>query len=253
MNQSELKDFLDFKVEQFNSPKFIESDPIQIPHLFSKKEDIEIIALLVSTIAWGKRNIIIRNGEKLVNLMGNSPYDFIMSANEDQINSFEFVHRTFNKEDLIGFINAIKQLYLKHNGIEGVFGEVKEFNMKEKLIHFNQVFTSHLPEKRTHKHIANPMKGSAAKRVNMYLRWMCRKDNAGVDFGIWDTVDMSDLHIPLDVHTGNIARKLNILTRKQNDWKAVAEMQEYVLNLDPKDPSKYDFALFGLGVFEDEF
>ena len=253
MTQSELKDFLDFKVEQFNSPKFIESDPIQIPHLFSKKEDIEIIALLVSTIAWGKRNIIIRNGEKLVNLMGNSPYDFIMSANEDQINSFEFVHRTFNKEDLIGFINAIKQLYLKHNGIEGVFGEVKEFNMKEKLIHFNQVFTSHLPEKRTHKHIANPMKGSAAKRVNMYLRWMCRKDNAGVDFGIWDTVDMSDLHIPLDVHTGNIARKLNILTRKQNDWKAVAEMQEYVLNLDPKDPSKYDFALFGLGVFEDEF
>jgi uncharacterized protein (TIGR02757 family) len=251
MNQSELKEFLDFKVEKFNSPRFIESDPIQIPHQYRNKEDIEIIAFLVATIAWGNRKMIIRNGEKLMNIMGESPYDFIMTANKDIIEDIDFVHRTFNSIDLQNFIYSLREIYNRRNGLEGVFKEVESSSMKEKIIHFNSVFTSSFSNPRSNKHVANPLKGSAAKRINMFLRWMCRKDDCGVDFGIWNAIDMSDLHIPLDVHSGNMARKFHLVKRKQNDWKAVEELQNAVIKLDPIDPSKYDFALFGLGVFEE--
>lgn len=251
MSPEELKDFLNFKAEEFNSPNFIETDPIQIPHSFSRKEDIEIIGFIVATIAWGNRTMIIRNGNRLKEIMGQSPYDFIMNAKSSHFEQIEFVHRTFNSEDLINFLNALKILYTKKAGLESVFKEVQDLDQKDKIIHFHESFTSFFLTNRSIKHVANPSKGSAAKRINMFLRWMCRKDNKGVDFGLWDTCNMSDLHLPLDVHTGNIARKLGVLHRKQNDWKAVAELQSYVKQLDPQDPSKYDFAFFGLGAFED--
>lgn len=249
MTFEELKEFLDHKVEIYNTPNFIESDPIQIPHQFTLKEDIEIIGFLVATIAWGNRKMIIRNGEKLMDLMGNSPYDFVMSANTDKLESIEFVHRTFNSEDFRNFVLALRILY-QNGGLEQAFHYPKLL-MKDKLIAFNQNFTSNFGSDRSFKHVANPAKGSAAKRINMFLRWMVRKDNNGVDFGVWDKVSPSELHIPLDVHSGNMARKLGVLKRKQNDWKAVEEMQEFAVKLDPNDPCKYDFALFGLGVFED--
>lgn len=250
MNFEELKEFLDYKVIEFNSPNFIETDPIQIPHKFQLKEDIEIIGFIMATISWGKRQMIIRNGEKLARFMGNSPYDFVMTATADQLEDLEFIHRTFNTEDLKNFILAIRELYLNHSGIEGVFKEAEPVEMQCKISHFHKVFTNYFSLSRTNKHVANPAKGSASKRMVMYLRWMCRKDNTGVDFGLWNAIKMEDLHIPLDVHSGNVARKLGLLHRNQNDWKAVEELQAFVSKLDPKDPSKYDFALFGLGAFE---
>ncbi|MCB0478925.1 MAG: TIGR02757 family protein [Crocinitomicaceae bacterium] len=250
MNPAELKEFLDFKADEYNSPSFIATDPIQIPHEYHRKEDIEIIGFIVATIAWGNRTMIIRNGRKLMQIMGESPHDFVMQATSDQIDKTDFIHRTFNSEDLKNFLKAMKVLYIEKDGLESLFVESIGLNMKDRIIHFNHEFTQLFESQRTSKHVANPLKGSAAKRINMYLRWMCRKDNKGVDFGIWNAIDPSELHLPLDVHSGNIARKLGLLNRKQNDWKAVEELQEEVLRMDRKDPCKYDFALFGLGAFE---
>lgn len=239
---SELKDFLDEKAEQFNNPNFIETDPIQIPHRFSKKEDIEISAFLISTIAWGNRQAIIKSGEKLIKLMGESPFDFVMNYRSGE--KLDFVHRTFNSVDLDYFILALQNLYAT-GGLEGAFLR----GGKGGIIHFRERFFSLNHELRTGKHVANPLKGSSAKRINMFLRWMSRKDNRGVDFGIWN-LPMSNLYLPLDVHTGNISRKLGMLRRTQDDWRAVEELQEILIQLDPNDPCKYDFALFGLGAFE---
>lgn len=252
MDFSELKSFLDEKVEVYNRPDFIESDPIQIPHLFTQKEDIEIAGFLAATIAWGNRKMIINNAKKMMDLMGNAPYDFIMSHNEDDLERFStFVHRTFNSQDFVGFIKSLQHIYLNHNGLESVFSQHQEANSMQKSIsEFKKIFfeINHLP--RTEKHISDPMNGSAAKRINMYLRWMCRQDNKGVDLGIWKSISPSKLSCPLDVHSGNIARKLELLTRKQNDAKALSQLDTNLRLLDPKDPVKYDFALFGLGVFE---
>lgn len=252
MDFSELKSFLDEKVEVYNRPDFIESDPIQIPHLFTQKEDIEIAGFLAATIAWGNRKMIINNAKKMMDLMGNAPYDFIMSHNEDDLERFStFVHRTFNSQDFVGFIKSLQHIYRNHNGLETVFAQHQEANSMQKSIsEFKKIFfeINHLP--RTEKHISDPMNGSAAKRINMYLRWMCRQDNKGVDLGIWKSISPSKLSCPLDVHSGNIARKLELLTRKQNDAKALSQLDTNLRLLDPKDPVKYDFALFGLGVFE---
>lgn len=252
MDFSELKSFLDEKVEVYNRPDFIESDPIQIPHLFTQKEDIEIAGFLAATIAWGNRKMIINNAKKMMDLMGNAPYDFIMSHNNDNLERFAtFVHRTFNSEDFVGFIKSLQHIYQNHNGLEAVFSQHQEMNSMQKSIsEFKKIFfeISHLP--RTEKHISDPMNGSAAKRINMYLRWMCRQDNKGVDLGIWKSIAPGALSCPLDVHSGNVARKLELLTRKQNDAKALFELDTNLRLLDPNDPVKYDFALFGLGVFE---
>lgn len=252
MTNSELKIFLDEKVELYNKPDFIESDPIQIPHSFSLKEDIEIAGFLSSIIAWGNRKMIINNSKKMMNLMGNSPYDFIMTHQDYQLEKLEnFVHRTFNGQDFISFIKALQHIYKNHNGLEAVFLKNQETDSMQKSIHeFKKIFfeIEHLP--RTQKHISDPLNNSAAKRINMFLRWMVRQDKKGVDFGIWKSISPSVLSCPLDVHSGNVARKLGLLNRKQNDAKALAELDEQLRKLDPNDPVKYDFALFGLGVFE---
>ncbi|MGH2664806.1 TIGR02757 family protein [Flavobacterium sp.] len=252
MNLQDLKSFLDEKTDLYNHPDFIESDPIQIPHQYTLKEDIEIAGFLAATIAWGNRKMIINNAQKMMALMGNSPYDFVMSHNQNQLDSLgNFVHRTFNGQDFIGFIKSLQNIYHNHNGLEAVFTLNPGNNSTQKSIsEFKKVFfeISHLS--RTEKHISDPLNNSAAKRLNMMLRWFCRQDNKGVDLGIWKSIPSSALSCPLDVHSGNVARKLKLLSRKQNDAKALAELDASLRLLDPNDPSKYDFALFGLGVFE---
>lgn len=244
--QSDLREFLIFKSDLYEHPNFIASDPIQIPKKFSQQEDIEIVAFLIATIAWGNRQSIIKSGEKLVRIMGNSPYDFIM--NYQPRKAYEFVHRTFNSQDLHYFFSALKHIYL-NGGLEQQFKAPKE-NLKSRIIGFRKEFLSSNPEARTTKHVSNPETGAAAKRLVMFLRWMVRSNAKGVDFGIWKSISPSELYIPLDIHTGNIARKLGILHRNQNDWKANEELRDVFLKIDPSDPARFDFALFGLGAFE---
>lgn len=252
MNPSELKSFLDEKVALYNHTNFIESDPIQIPHLFTQKEDIEIAGFLSATIAWGNRKMIIKNAHRMIDLMGNAPYDFVMSHTETDLERLEsFVHRTFNGQDLVGFIKSIKHIYQNHGGLETVFNKHQESDsIQQAITEFKKVFFEIEHFSRTQKHISDPSKNSSSKRINMWLRWNCRQDNNGVDLGIWKSIDPSILSCPLDVHSGNVARKLGLLNRKQNDGKAVNELDLKLRELDPTDPVKYDFALFGLGVFE---
>jgi uncharacterized protein (TIGR02757 family) len=252
MTKTELKEFLDAKVIQYNNPKFIESDPIQVPHQFSIKEDIEIAAFLTATIAWGNRKMIIKNAKKLMQLLGNSPFEFVINHQEKELENLKnFVHRTFNNHDLLYFIKALQHIYNNHNGLESVFSEYAEaHSLQNSIHHFKRIFFEIPYPVRTQKHISDPVKGSAAKRINMFLRWMVRKDNAGVDFGIWEKLSPSQLSCPLDIHSGNTARKLGLLKRKQNDAKALFELDTNLRMLDAEDPAKYDFALFGLGVFE---
>lgn len=252
MKSNELKEFLDAKVIQYNTLDFIDSDPVQIPHLYTKKEDIEIAGFLAATIAWGKREMIIKNSHKMMGFLGNSPYDFVMNHTDLQLEELEhFVHRTFNLDDFKYFIRALKNIYTHHKGLEGVFTKYKSEDSLQPAIHqFKKIFFEIPHISRTTKHVSDPIKGSAAKRINMYLRWMVRQDTKGVDFGIWKNISPSLLSCPLDVHTGNVARKLGILKRKQNDAKSVLELDLALRQMDSTDPVKYDFALFGLGVFE---
>jgi uncharacterized protein (TIGR02757 family) len=246
----ELKDFLDFKAEQYEHPRFLESDPIQLPHRFSKKEDIELVGFLVSTIAWGNRVSIIKSGERLLEIMEQQPHAFIQNYTSEQLKDSHFVHRTFNSTDLDFYFRSLQAIYTtgglekafeNHTTIEGVKGRIISFRRK-----FMEV--EHLD--RSHKHLSNPEKNSAAKRLNMYLRWMVRDAAKGVDFGLWKSISPSELYLPLDVHTSNNARRLELLTRKQDDWKALDELMSNLREMDPIDPVKYDFALFGLGAFE---
>jgi len=252
MNAKELKSFLDEKVIEYNTPEFIDSDPIQIPHLFTLKEDIEIAGFLAATISWGNRKMIIRNSHKMIALMGNSPYDFVMNHQDHHLEHLEgFVHRTFNSIDFTHFIKALQHIYTNHNGLESVFQKQQSTTSLQPAIHeFKKLFFEISHPQRTTKHISDPLKGSAAKRLNMWLRWLIRNDNSGVDFGIWKNISPSLLSCPLDVHSGNVARKLGLLTRKQNDAKALTELDTNLRKMDPVDPAKYDFALFGLGIFE---
>ncbi|MCB7479973.1 TIGR02757 family protein [Christiangramia sediminis] len=252
MNKSELKSFLDFKVEKYNTPEFIQSDPIQIPHLFHQKEDIEIAGFLTATIAWGNRKSILNNSEKLMKLMDMSPLDFILNHEKSDLDNLDgFVHRTFNAEDLKYFITALKNIYSKHRGLESIFNTYATAKgLQPAIHHFKNIFFELPHLKRTEKHVSDPLKKSAAKRINMFLRWMVRNDEKGVDFGLWKTISPSQLSCPLDVHSGNVARKLGLLKRKMNDSKALAELDKNLRSMDPRDPVKYDFALFGLGVFE---
>ncbi len=252
MNKKDLKEFLDTKVEQYNNIKFIESDPIQIPHLFSKKEDIEIAGFLAATIAWGNRKSIINNAKRMVDLLDNTPYDFVVNHTPDDLeNLLPFVHRTFNGDDFVQFIKSLKHIYTNHGGLESVFKAHSEEKSMQLAIHkFKTIFFEKPHLQRTKKHVSDPLNNSAAKRINMFLRWMVRQDSTGVDLGIWKSLYPSQLSCPLDVHSGNVARKLGLLKRKQNDGKALSELDASLRKLDANDPVKYDFALFGLGVFE---
>ena len=247
MTKAELKDYLDFKAEQYNTLTFIESDPIQLPHRFSKKEDIEIVAYLVSTIAWGQRKSIIKNGERLIDIMENNPHEFILNYTSRKL---DFVHRTFNAVDLDFFFRSLRNIY-ENGGLEKAFSSHLEIEgIKGRIVNFRELFLEMEHEKRSEKHISNPMKGSAAKRINMFLRWMVRNDKQGVDFGIWKSIPASELYIPLDVHTSTHGRNLGLIQRKQDDWKALEELMSQLRKFDPVDPAKYDFALFGIGAFE---
>ena len=252
MNFEDLKTFLDEKVALYNNPNFIETDPIQIPHLFTQKEDVEVAGFLAATIAWGNRKMIITNARKMMELMGGSPYDFVMSHSDHQLERFEnFVHRTFNATDFTCFVKSLRHVYTNHAGLEGAFSKGITNDSLQPAIHeFKKIFFSIDHQPRTQKHVSDPVSGSAAKRINMFLRWMVRNDNAGVDFGIWKGISPALLSCPLDIHSGNVARKLQLLSRKQNDAKALLELDTELRLLDKNDPVKYDFALFGLGVFE---
>lgn len=253
MNRHELKEFLDEKTDLYNRSQFIETDPIQVPKAYTNKENIEIAGFLAATIAWGNRTSIIQNAHRLLQLLDNQPYEFITTASEkEMIRSSEFVHRTFNHTDTLYFMKSLRNLYLYKGGLENAFlqGFQEDNTIYSSLKVFRNLFFELPGPARTQKHISDVTAGSAAKRLNMFLRWMCRKDNRGVDIGIWNGIPASCLMLPLDVHTGNVARKLGILNRKQNDWKAVEEVMSVLRSFDQNDPVKYDFALFGLGAFE---
>lgn len=244
------------KADFYNRPEFINDDPIQVPHSFTKKEDIEISGFLSAAIAWGNRKSIIKNAKKLMEIMDNSPYNFISQANEKEfIPITKFVHRTFNGDDCLGFIYSLKQIYNEQGGLEKVFATGYKTNnsVENSIIYFRKVFMKNIELHRTGKHVSDVSRGSAAKRINMFLRWMVRNDNKGVDFGLWKAIPMSALKIPLDVHTGNVSRKLGLLERKQNDWKSVCELTQILSTIDATDPVRFDFALFGIGVYESSF
>jgi uncharacterized protein (TIGR02757 family) len=252
-----LKDFLDKKVTLYNQPDFIANDPVCIPHLFTKKQDREIAGFFAALFAWGNRTIIINKSKVLMLLMDNEPYRFCLHHSENDLKQLlHFKHRTFNTTDLLYFIQFLKHHYQQHASLETAFipdnkSANKEKMVEEALTHFHRYFFSlqDFPE-RTKKHIATPEKKSNCKRLNMYLRWMVRKDSAGVDLGLWNKIKPADLICPIDVHVARVARRLQLLERKQTDWQAALELTEQLKQFDAKDPCKYDFALFGLGVME---
>jgi len=252
---AELKDFLDEKVKFYNRKAFITSDPINIPHQYSKKQDIEIAGFFAATLAWGNRTAIINSCNRLMQLMDRSPFDFIENHEPGDLERFgDFKHRTFNTTDVLYFIHFFKNYYRHHHSLEDAFAQFiskKDDTIEKGLTGFYDLFFS-LPDfpKRTTKHVATPKRNSTCKRLNMFLRWMVRKDKAGVDFGIWKKIASSQLVCPCDVHVLRVARKLKLISSKQNNWKTAMELTSRLRELDPRDPVKYDFALFGLGVME---
>lgn len=255
-NEKKLKAFFDEKLLQYNSPDFIKDDPVCIPHSFTKKQDIEISGLFAAVFAWGNRTTIINKSRELMCMMDNSPHDFCLNHTPADLTKLDtFRHRTFNSTDLLYFIAFLNHHYTVHNSLENAFGinelTANEGNTMDRLIHFHNYFFS-LPDipHRTKKHIATPYKGSTCKRLNMYLRWMVRTDDKGVDLGLWKSISPSSLVCPIDLHVARVAKRFGILQRKQVDWQAALELTAYLRKFDPLDPVKYDFALFGLGVME---
>ena len=248
----ELKEFLDEKADFYEQKQFIENDPIIIPHDFNNKLDIEISGFIISIISWGNRKSIINSGHKIITFLESSPYDFIINHSDQDLKRIKGnIHRTFNSEDLIYFIKSLKNIYINYNGLEGIMSNNKNGdNLQERISNFKKIFFELNHPKRTKKHLPDPLNGSAAKRFNMFLRWMVRSNNKGIDFGIWKSISTSQLSCPLDVHSGNTARKLGLLNRNQNDSLAVNELDLKLREMDKMDPVKYDFALFGLSVNE---
>jgi uncharacterized protein (TIGR02757 family) len=270
-----IKAFLDSKVIQYNRPEFIPNDPVSIPHLFTKRQDIEIMGLWASVLAWGQRVTIVNKCHELIKLMDGAPYDFIMNHEETDLKKLlNFKHRTFNDVDTLYFISFFRHHYSNHRSLESAFipnetpitpfviqsaseGSSKsDINanaepIEQSLNHFRSYFISLVDfPNRTKKHISSPSQKSTCKRLNMFLRWMVRKDDCGVDFGIWNHIKSSELIIPCDLHVDRVARKLNLITRKQTDWQTAVELTERLREFDPVDPVKYDFALFALGIEE---
>ena len=254
MSHETLLEFLNFKYDQFNCSDFIQDDPVCIPHRYSFQQDIEISGFIAAILAWGNRKSIINSCDKIMGLMGNSPYDFVLNYSAEKTKLLSGIkHRTFNEFDLNVFLLCLKNLYQKHSSMEELFVELFKINSDfgMAIAGFKKAFLGEYISTRTQKHLSNPAINSSAKRLCMYLRWMVRKDDKGVDLGIWNkSISPAILHLPLDVHTGNISRKLGLLTRTQNDWKAVQEVTNQLKILCPEDPIKYDFALFGLGAIE---
>ncbi len=248
----DMADLLNAKHDQYNTPAFVDEDPIQVPHSFSRKEDVEIASFLTSSIAWGNRLSIVKSASTLMDRMDRAPYDFVLSADDDDLDRMEgFVHRTFNSGDLTCFIRCLQLIYRDHGGLEKIFTEgYQAGGITGSLIHFRKVFVDAGLSGHTLKHVSDVEKGSAAKRLNLFLMWMVRNDNRGVHFGLWQDIPASDLMIPLDTHVGRVARSLGLLKRKTNDWQAVAELTASLRKIDPLDPCRYDFSLFGLGLFE---
>jgi uncharacterized protein (TIGR02757 family) len=248
-----LKAFLDSKVSQYNRPDFIKNDPVSIPHLFTKKQDIEIMGFWSATLAWGQRVTIINKCKELIALMDGAPYDFIIHHEEPDLKKLlHFKHRTFNDIDTLYFISFFRYHYSHHDSLEDAFMPSDSIKgVEQSLNQFRNYFFS-LPDypHRTKKHVSSPSQKSTCKRLNMFLRWMVRKDNCGVDFGIWNKLKPSDLIMPCDLHVDRVARKLKLITRKQTDWQTAVELTERLREFDPADPVKYDFALFGLGIEE---
>ena len=265
MTQPELIDFLNLKADQYNRPSFIEHDPISIPHRFSRKQDIELMGFWAAILAWGKRSVILKKTSELVELMDGAPYDFVRNHQESDLNRFlAFKHRTFNATDALYFLHFFRQYYQENDSLEDAFLNnaagmpqaaasgipAALHTVESALITFHDRFcslTDFFPE-RTRKHIATPARNSSCKRLLMFLRWMVRSDDRGVDFGLWKRLRPNQLVIPIDVHVNRVARQLGLLTRPQTDWKAALELTETLRQFDPADPVRYDFALFGLGV-----
>lgn len=253
MTKTEVKELLDEKYSAYCTPDFISTDPISIPHLFEDRADREISGLLAATLAWGQRPTILRNAKSAMHRMGYEPYRFVMEHSENDLRLLDrFVHRTFNDQDLKQFVRSLRHLYNQHDSLEDVFlagiGSEDE-NLAPAIHHFRKDFFSVPHLERTKKHVADPLKGSAAKRINMYLRWMVRPNNRGVDFGLWTRISTAMLSCPLDVHSGRNARDLGLLHRKQNDHLAVIELDDALRSLHPDDPVRYDYALYGLGIY----
>ncbi len=248
-----IRNLLNEKVLQYNVPAFIEDDPVRVPRSFSERENIEISGFLAAMLAWGRRDVIIRNTLDLLNRMDNRPLDFLMNMEEADLEGFrDFRHRTFQAADCVFFLQSLQRIYREEGGLYNCFnkGYWRRNSIKDAILHFREVFLHGEHTVRSRKHLPDPSRGSAAKRINLFLRWMVRRDDRGVDFGIWEGIRPADLYIPLDVHTGNVARQLGILKRRQNDWKAVEELTGVLRQMDPNDPVKYDYALFGLGMYE---
>ncbi|MCC8407996.1 TIGR02757 family protein [Mucilaginibacter sp. UR6-1] len=249
-----LKIFLDAKVAQYNRPEFITADPVSIPHMFSKNQDIEIMGFWAATLAWGQRVTIIKKCKELISLMDGAPYDFIINHEEPDLKKLlSFKHRTFNDVDTLYFIAFFRQHYERFDSLEDAFVPANStgWDAERALNYFRSYFFS-LPDypHRTKKHVSSPSQKSTCKRLNMFLRWMVRKDDCGVDFGIWNRVKPADLVCPCDLHVDRVARKLLLISRKQTDWQTTVELTKNLKALDPADPVKYDFALFGLGIEE---
>ncbi len=251
MTREELRDLLETLHDRYNRPDFIEDDPVSVPHRYTDPRDIEIAGFLAATIAWGNRKSIVRNGRRLMEIMDDSPYDFTMLATDrDLLALHDFVHRTFNGGDCIDFVRSLRRICSKFGSLGGFFEKtfVRTGDMRLVLAEFRKYFWSVPHSLRAEKHLSSVERGAACKRLCMFLKWMVRRDDRGVDFGLWKTVPPSALYLPLDVHTGNTSRELGLLVRRQNDWKAVEEVTEALRTFDPDDPVRYDFALFGAGI-----
>lgn len=250
-----LKNFLDKRLKMYETPAFIEEDPISIPHGFQKKQDIEIIGFWAAVLAWGQRKTIINKCRELLDMMGNAPHDFVLNHSEEALRPFEdFKHRTFNGTDALYFISFFRDYYQNHESLEEIFSaSVKRNDLTVenglKALHERFFSLPYAPD-RTRKHVATPARKSACKRLNMFLRWMVRPSDKGVDFGIWEQIKRNQLVCPLDVHVDRVARKVGLLKRKQNDWAAALELTNELRQLRPRDPVAYDFALFGLSAYE---
>ncbi len=251
MNLNEIKKLLDHKVAYYNQPLFIKEDPISVPHQFTKQQDIEIAGFFAAIFAWGNRTTIINKAKEIMQLMDDVPHDFCVSHQPKDLKRFlQFKHRTFNADDIIYFINFLQYHYNNHRSLEMAFFPKKKMTVEQGLIHFRNYFFSleHLP--RTHKHISSPSQKSACKRLNMYLRWMVRGDDKGVDFGLWKNIQPKELICPLDVHVSSVARQLGLLKSTKNDWQAALELTNNLKLMNAEDPVIYDFALFSMGVIE---
>lgn len=245
----DLKDYLDHKYEQYCNPSFLPEDPLGLVHEFNRREDQEIIGFFLATIAWGNRKSIIQNGRKLIQLLQGEPHQFVLNHSKAELDDLVFIHRTYQTEDLQFFIRQFKRIYSEHRTLEDLFlPDNENAGNFERISHFRKVFFGNEIGTRSEKHVANPERGSAAKRINMFMRWMVRDAKEGVDLGLWKRIPKASLCLPLDVHTGNVARQLGLLKRTQSDWKALEELMTPLRKMDPNDPCKYDFALFGVGV-----